>query len=261
MLCSTLGLQNGEHLELECGEDVDTVQNGPDGGIAAETRLIEQIKARSGRSLTLKGEEALQALSNFCSHRAANPTSNLKFRYITTANSGDEHGWGRTEFGIETWTALRRGRYDDATRREAIAALRTFLKSCARPEKASAVVWRCLQHVLASEDDTHLTEVILAFEWGIGCGDYLQSENEILAALTRDGHKMTPEEKKNYFGRPASSAAPMDLPPITLTRTPMASALPCSRSPAPLEVPKVDKVSFIFNFFDELRRKVPPGKN
>jgi serine/threonine-protein kinase len=27
------------------------------------------------------------------------------------------------------------------------------------------------------------------------------------------------------------------------------------------EVPKVDKVSFIFNFFDELRRKVPSGKN
>ncbi len=27
------------------------------------------------------------------------------------------------------------------------------------------------------------------------------------------------------------------------------------------EVPEVDKVSFIFNFFDELRRKVPPGKN
>src|SRR5208282_3971640 len=70
-----LGLQEDEHLELECGEDVDTVQSGPDGGIAAETRLLEQIKARSGRSLTLKSQEALQALSNFCSHRAANPTS------------------------------------------------------------------------------------------------------------------------------------------------------------------------------------------
>jgi hypothetical protein len=27
------------------------------------------------------------------------------------------------------------------------------------------------------------------------------------------------------------------------------------------EVPKRDKVSFIFNFFDELRRKVPTGRN
>jgi len=27
------------------------------------------------------------------------------------------------------------------------------------------------------------------------------------------------------------------------------------------EAKAVNKVSFIFNFFDELRRKVPPGKN
>ena len=33
------------------------------------------------------------------------------------------------------------------------------------------------------------------------------------------------------------------------------------KAPGTGEVPKVDKVSFIFNFFDELRRKVPPGKN
>ena len=43
-----LELQDGEHLELECGEDVDTVKNGPASGIAVETRLLEQIKARSG---------------------------------------------------------------------------------------------------------------------------------------------------------------------------------------------------------------------
>jgi hypothetical protein len=78
-----------EHLELECGEDIDTVQYG-DGSITAGTRLLEQIKVRSGRSLTLRSEEALEALSNFCSHRAANPTWNLRFRYITTANGGVE---------------------------------------------------------------------------------------------------------------------------------------------------------------------------
>lgn len=33
------------------------------------------------------------------------------------------------------------------------------------------------------------------------------------------------------------------------------------KAPGTGEVPKVDKVSFIFNFFEELRRKVPPGKN
>src|ERR1700730_14739791 len=199
MLCSTLGLQNGEHLELECGEDVDTVQNGPDGGIAAETRLIEQIKARSGRSVTLRSEEALQALSNFCSHRVANPTSKLKFRYITTANSGVEQDWDRPESGIETWSGLRHGRYDDASRHDAIQALPTFLKSCLRPQKVSVDTWQALQQVLASEDDSHLAEIILAFEWGVGYGDYSQIENDVLTALTRDGQVMAAEEKKNVY--------------------------------------------------------------
>jgi tetratricopeptide (TPR) repeat protein len=194
-----LGLQDGEHLELECGEDVDTVQNRLDDGIASGTRLLEQIKARSGRTLTLRSEEALEALSNFCSHRAANPALNLKFRYITTATSGVEQGWDRPESGIETWTALRRGRYDDAARPEAIAALRTFLKSCSRPGKVPADVWHALQQVLASGDDVHLTEVILAFEWGIGYGDYAQTEIDILAALTRDAHKISQDEKKKVY--------------------------------------------------------------
>jgi hypothetical protein len=40
-----LELRDDEHLELECGEDIDTVQSGPNGGTSAETRLLEQIKA------------------------------------------------------------------------------------------------------------------------------------------------------------------------------------------------------------------------
>jgi hypothetical protein len=185
-----LELRDGEHLELERGEDIDTVKDN-NRGISAETRLLEQIKARSGRSLTLRSEEALEALSNFCSHRAANPTCNLRFRYITTANNGVEQGWGRTDSGIETWTALQRGRYDDTNRCEAIAALRAFLRSCVRPEKVSAKLWQSLQQVLASDDDTQMSEVILAFEWGIGSGDYSQIEHQIVAALSRG---TTPDE-------------------------------------------------------------------
>jgi hypothetical protein len=194
-----LELQEGEHLELECGEDIDTVQSGPEGDISTETRLLEQIKARSGRSLTLKSNEALEALSNFCSHRAANPTLSLKFRYITTANGGIEQGWDRPESGIETWTALRRGRYDNSTQREAIAALRAFLRSCARPKKVSADVWQALQRVLESDNDIQLTEVILAFEWGIGYGDFSQSKNQIIAALIHGRHAMTPEESNQAY--------------------------------------------------------------
>jgi len=175
------------------------VQGGPNGGTSAETRLLEQVKARSARSVTLRSEEALEALSNFCSHRRANPTWNLRFRYITTANSGVEQGWDRPESGIETWSGLRRGRYDDTARQEAIQALRIFLKSCARPQKVSVDTWQALQQVLSSEDDSRLAEIILAFEWGVGYGDYSQIENDILTALTHNGQVMAAEEKKNVY--------------------------------------------------------------
>src|SRR5262249_36306916 len=148
-----------EYLELERGEDIDIVQDG-DAGAFVEICLLEQIKVRTGRSLTLRSEEALEALSNFCSHRAANPTWNLKFRYITTANSGVEHAWDRPDSGIETWTGLQRGRYDDATRSESISAIRSFLRSCGRLERVFAEVWEALQQVLASDDDAQLGEII-----------------------------------------------------------------------------------------------------
>jgi hypothetical protein len=194
-----LELREGEHLELECGEDLDTVQNGGDGDIAMEARLLEQIKTRSGRTITLRSEEALEALSNFCGHRVANPTWSLKFRYITTAKSGVEHGWGRTDSGIETWTALQRGRYDDAGRSEAVAALRTFLRSCVRPNKVSADAWQALQQVLASDEDTQLTALIFAFEWALGSGDYSQIEKQIVAALGRNGRGMTPDQATQAY--------------------------------------------------------------
>jgi hypothetical protein len=194
-----LELQEGAHLELECGEDVDTVKKGPNGALAAETRLLEQIKLRSGTSLTLRSKESLEALSNFCSHRAANPTLNLRFRFITNAYSGNEQGWDRPESGIETWMAVYRGRYDDSTQREAVRALRTFLKSCTRPERVSADVWQSLQQVLASDDDTHLTEVIRAFEWGMGYGDYPESTNQILAALAGGCPAMTEVEANQTY--------------------------------------------------------------
>jgi tetratricopeptide (TPR) repeat protein len=194
-----LELQQGEHLELECGEDIDTVQNCANSNITPETRLLEQVKTRTRSSLTLKSAEALQALSNFCSHRAANPTSKLTFRYITTASNGVEQGWNRPESAIETWMALRRGRYDESARPEAIAALRTLLRSYPRPQKVSPHIWQAFQDVLTSDDDTHLSDVILGFEWGLGHGDYSQSEAQIIATLTGSVHRMRPEDASQAY--------------------------------------------------------------
>jgi serine/threonine protein kinase len=64
----------------------------------------------------------------------------------------------------------------------------------------------------------------------------------------------------------AGSQAGVPVPTVvgrlrTLTCTLMASASPVLKAPATGETTPVNKVSFIFNFFDEIRRKVPPSRN
>jgi len=68
-----LRLAPDEYLELEAGEDIDVVRlEADDSGDEAE-RLLMQLKHLSGRSLTLKSRESLEAIANFCCHRSAYP--------------------------------------------------------------------------------------------------------------------------------------------------------------------------------------------
>ena len=194
-----LDLSEGEHLELECGEDIDTVQTDHSThGITAERRLLEQLKIRGSRSLTLRSPEALQSVANFCRHRAANPRVNLEFRYVTTAVIGVEQNWYRPESAIETWMALRRGRYDDSNRLEAVVAIRDFLVACERPDKTSQEAWDALQQALRGDHEVFLSEVVLPFEWGTGFGDNAQIEGEILASLSRGAYVASVQPEQIY---------------------------------------------------------------
>lgn|ERR1700722_19112888 len=72
-----LDIDASQYVELECGEDIDTVEQNEENG--AEKRLLEQLKLRSGRSLTLRSVEALDALANCCDHIQRNPDIELLF--------------------------------------------------------------------------------------------------------------------------------------------------------------------------------------
>jgi hypothetical protein len=177
-----LELQDGHYLELECGEDIDVVESN-ESTEGREIRILEQLKTRTGRSITLRSAEALEALSNYCEHRANNPDSNLSFRFITTADSGIEQGWNRDESGIETWTGLRQGRYGELDRRSAIADVQALLASCKKPPKTAERVWKALQKAVTASSENELNEIILGFEWGVGYGNYSQIESEVIRIL------------------------------------------------------------------------------
>jgi tetratricopeptide (TPR) repeat protein len=190
-----LDLPDNRRLELECGEDIDTVQNGSGDDATAEKRLLEQLKVRDTKSLTLRSPEALQSVANFCRHRRNNPGAELEFRYITTAAIAVEQGWTLAQGAIDTWMALRRGAFGESGRGEAIAAIREFLLTCDQPAKTSDEAWQALRGSLAWDGETFLTQIVLPFEWGAGYGNDQQIEQEVLAGLSTDSYAQygTPE--------------------------------------------------------------------
>jgi hypothetical protein len=188
-------LPDNHCLELECGEDIDTVQNGSGDDATAEKRLLEQLRVRDTRSLTLRSPEALQSVANFCRHRHNNPDAELEFRYLTTAAIAVEQGWPLAQGAIDTWIALRRGAFGESGRGEAIAAIREFLLTCDQPAKTSDEAWQALRDSLAWDAETFLTQIVLPFEWGAGYGNYQNVEEQVVAALSTDSYAQygTPE--------------------------------------------------------------------
>lgn len=67
-----LSLLSDQHLELEAGDDVDLIQKGAEANGAERHRLMEQLKNKK-RAMTLRTDDALEAIANFCQHRKINP--------------------------------------------------------------------------------------------------------------------------------------------------------------------------------------------
>lgn len=78
-----VSLEEGQTLYLEGAEDVDKM--GPE---AVETIQVKDIK-KSG-SVTLSSAEIHEALSHFWEHKKKNPGIQIKYRFLTTAESGKE---------------------------------------------------------------------------------------------------------------------------------------------------------------------------
>jgi len=101
-----LHLEPEQELQLECGEDIDTVSQYIQDGV--EERLLEQVKHRE-ENVTLKHESALAALANAVEHRRHNPEKRLLFRFTTNAHVGKERlsPFPGNSPGISVWERLR----------------------------------------------------------------------------------------------------------------------------------------------------------
>jgi hypothetical protein len=101
-----LHLEPEKDLQLECGEDIDTVSQYIQDGV--EERLLEQVKHRE-ENVTLKHASVLAALANAVEHRQNNPEKRLLFRFTTNAHAGKERlsPFPGNTTGISAWERLR----------------------------------------------------------------------------------------------------------------------------------------------------------
>src|ERR1017187_8151133 len=179
-----LDLHEGEELHLEAGEDIETVRSDLEEGTYREDRTLEQIKRRQA-PVTLRSPSALEALSNFNSHRLTNPDVELRFRYVTTALATVERGWTLDRGGVATWEAIRAGELSDYDQQVAIENIRQILLTASKPTSVQEEGWANFQAAAASKEG--LLELIVRFEWSIANDDYHIVEQQIKTGLVQSG--------------------------------------------------------------------------
>lgn len=159
-----LTLPPGSALELERGEDIDTIQNAIRDPGDEETRLLEQIKVRD--SLTLRSPEAAEALASFYEHYQANPTVDLSFRYVTTAEVGSEQNSPDPKRVplIRVWNELRLEVFESANL-EALKIIRSFLATLNKPPKLAKETWTLFITFINTASDGDTFAFIKKVEW------------------------------------------------------------------------------------------------
>lgn len=177
-------------LELECGEDIDTVRRELQAGTLEENRLLEQVKRRKS-NLTLRSAAALESIANFCEHRHTNPGTRLQFRFVTTAHEGRENDWEGDANGIATWEAIRSGELSEEARAFSLERIRVLLRKAVKPDRIGERAWGYLQESLSP--DERLNELIDEFEWGIESEDYPAIEHRVKHGLIQS--RLAPNEE------------------------------------------------------------------
>src|ERR1700722_11892750 len=130
-------LQPGEELHLECGEDIDHVQNTLADEEAGLARLLGQVKYR-GRAVSLRSVDVVRAISSFFHHRQANEGKKLRFRFLTNARIGRETNSALPDgrAGVEVWEEIRNGSLAANVRAAAVKGIRGLLVEGARWDAA-----------------------------------------------------------------------------------------------------------------------------
>jgi hypothetical protein len=186
-----LGLRENESLELERGEDIDTVIRAV-GGDEEAARLLEQVKYRD-RSITLRSPEVIEALVNAVGHLQENPDVVLNFQFTTNATVGIERPSALRGGGpaIIAWEAVRLGRLHGAQLEVTLTAIKTLLASRQKPEKVPDKSWAQFRVVVDAADNVQISRLIRGFSWSTRVPESGSIRESLQAKLVAIGHAPT----------------------------------------------------------------------
>jgi hypothetical protein len=161
-----LELAPDQVLELECGEDIDTVSRALTADEEERNRLLEQVKHRDS-ALTLRKPEAISAIANFIEHCETNPHSNIIFQFTTNTKIGKEKRSPMPDriAAIEGWQYLWLGRYEPINRDKILSGIRQILSTVKKPDGLHEDTWQRFCGFRQTATDEKFLEIILKFEW------------------------------------------------------------------------------------------------
>ena len=163
-----INLQPGQILEIERGEDIDTIYRSLTATPEEQKRLLEQVKHRE-KSITLRSPEAIIALACAVEHRQNNSESNIVFQFTTNAKVGKERPSPIPDKtpAISVWEQICQGNLDDTAKKSLVQNIRSFLGSISQPNKLNQETWKLFCDFLNDSDEQEFLDFIHSFRWNI----------------------------------------------------------------------------------------------
>ncbi len=190
-----------QHLELECGEDIDIVARACLEGSSEERyRTLQQVKFRSS-SITLRTPSAVESLVNAVEHFASNPELRLSVCFISNAKSSRERPCPLPSgmSGIQVWESIRRDALANSDTALRLQQLRQILRSVSKPIDLSDERWQAFVQFVSTSSDESLLELVRHFEWNLNSPSAEALTEQVLAAIA--ARQSSPASTQDLYER------------------------------------------------------------
>ena len=175
-------LDEGEYLVLEGAEDIDLHSDTS----ATATQVRDTVA-----NISLNSAKVRDAIDSFWELQKKNPTIELNYRYLTTANADQERGkpFGETGKGLDLWN-------NAASDIKLVTQIKGFLlnKNKLLPE--------IIAFLQSGSDQEIQTKLIKSITWELGSGDAHVIEQMIKAKVNALGeiYRILPYMSENTIG-------------------------------------------------------------